>query len=213
MTLPSRLLSFYPGLVIASSAALLVNLLLSPSLGRLLGLFFVVYGLPLLTFRLLGRAAPLRPGISYLDDPSYSPWWGGHQAQMLYIAFPQLESLLQLVPGLFSLWLRLWGSRVGRGVYWTPRVEIADRSLMLIGDRVVFGHKVQCFGHVVKRKNGRLLLYVAPIALGHDVFIGAGSRIGPGVFVENGVSVPITSDLFPNQRVSGEVALEEKPSA
>ena len=62
----------------------------------------------------------------------------GHQLQVLYSAFPALR----LVPGLYSAWLRLWGSRVGRAVYWTPQVKITDRGLLKVGDGVVFGHRV-----------------------------------------------------------------------
>lgn len=45
-----------------------------------------------------------------------------------------------LIPGIFSCWLRLWGAKVGRDVYWTTRLEIADRSLLEIGDRIRVTH-------------------------------------------------------------------------
>src|SRR6266851_3058498 len=78
-----------------------------------------------------------------------SPLWLAGVAFCLY-ALPLLELFLQLTPGAFSLWLRLWGSRIGRRVHWTPRVEIADRSMLAVGDDVVFGHKVECYAHAIK---------------------------------------------------------------
>jgi hypothetical protein len=105
------------------------------------------------------------------------------------------------VPGLFSLWLRAWGSTVGRAVYWTPGLEIADRSLLRIGDRVVFGHRVGLYAHLVAPKHGRLVLYVKRITIGSDVFVGAGTRMGPGVRIDDGVTVPVLSDLYPNHHL------------
>ena len=201
MRLLSRFLSLFPllnlTLILAASAGFVV----APSAVMAFAVLFACYGVPLCAFRLIGVWCPLRQGRSLLDEWRYSAWWGGHQIQAIYIALPQLESLLQLVPGLFSLWLRLWGSKVGRCVYWTPRVEIADRSLLEIGDRVVFGHKVEMYAHVVRPKGGHLVLYVRKITIGKDVFVGAGSRIGPGVRIEDGVHLPILTDVFPNRRV------------
>ena len=162
----------------------------------------LLYLLPLAAFRCFGLFYPLKEGVSYLDGEDFSPWWAGHQIQSVFIGIPQLEVALKLVPGLFSLWLRAWGSKVGSSVYWTPRVEIVDRSLMDIGDRVIFGHKIECFAHTIKPKNGQLILYVRRIAIGSDVFLGAGTRIGPGVRIEAGVNVPILTDLFMNKKVS-----------
>ena len=66
---------------------------------------------------------------------------------------------------------------------------------------MVFGDKVECWGHVIKPKDGQLSLYVKRIHIGYGVFIGAGSRIGPGVSIADGASVPILAVLFPNQKV------------
>lgn len=176
-------------------------------------LAFAVYGFPLCAFRLHKLLFPVREGFSQIDGKQYSPWWGGHQIQALYIAFPQLEAVLRLIPGAFSLWLRMWGSKVGAAVYWTPRVDIVDRNLLDIGDRVIFGDKVECFGHVIKPKHGRLMLYVKRVHVGHHAFIGAGSRIGPGVRITDGASVPVLSVLLPNQNVRKEEAPVEIPDA
>jgi hypothetical protein len=201
VTLPGRLFAAFPAVHLASIAAAALGLLASPSAFRALGLLLVVYGLPLGLYRLLGLVCPLREGCSRLDAPRFSPWWAGHQLQALFIALPALEALLRLVPGLYSLWLRLWGSRIGRGVYWTPRVEVADRGLLAVGDRVTFGHKVELYGHVVARRPRGVVLYTRRVEVGAGAFVGAGSRLGPGVRIAAGACVPVLSDLYPNRRV------------
>jgi hypothetical protein len=201
MTLLGRLIGFFPSLHLAAIAAAVIALVHAPSIVNAAAAVAAVYVLPLLTFRLLGWFHPLREGVSFLDEPRFSPWWGGHQIQAVFIAIPQLEGMLQLVPGAFSLWLRLWGSTVGRSVYWTPRVEIADRSLLVIGDGAIVGHKVEMYAHAVRPRNGRPLLHVRRIVIGRGAFLGAGTRIGPGVHVAAGARVPALSDLYPHRRI------------
>jgi len=168
------------------------------------GVLAVVYLVPLAAYRLLLLAHPLAPGLSNLAERRFSPWWASHQVQLLYTAVPALEALLRLVPGLYSAWLRLWGGRIGRGVYWTPRMEVHDRGLLEIGDGVIFGHKVELYGHTIMPKGRRLLLYSAPVTIGDGAFVGAGSRLAPGVVVEAGAVVPILTDLYMNSRFAKE---------
>ena len=144
---------------------------------------------------------PLAEGRSRIDAPGYSPWWGGHQCQVMYTAFPALEAALRLVPGVYSAWLRLWGSRVGRGVYWTPLVEITDRALLEVGDGVVFGHRVACYAHLdqAARATGSSL-YVRRIRIGDGALLGAGSRLGPGAHIDAGVALPLLTDVGVGRR-------------
>lgn len=198
MTLLSRFFSLFPAFTLMVIVAALVLWAKNPSLVNFGLLVFSIYGFPLCAFRLINLFYPLREGNYRLDERKYSSWWGSHQIQLLYIAVPQLESILRLVPGLFSIWLRLWGSKVGKSIYWTPQVEIMDRSLMEIGDRVIFGHKVFCSSHVVKQKSSNIVLSVKKIRIGERALIGAGSNIGPGVTVASEISVPVKTDLYPN---------------
>ena len=199
MTPLSRILAIFPAFHLACIGASLFGLLTHPSWIWLAAFGISVYGLPVCVCRIINMFRPVREGPSRLDERRYSPWWGAHQLQVLYITVPQLEGVLRMIPGCFSLWLRLWGSRIGRGVYWTPRVEIVDRNLMEIGDRVIFGHQVTCYAHAVRRKNGRVLLFVRKVHIGDHAFVGAYSRIGPGVRIEQGSTVPILTDLYPNR--------------
>jgi acetyltransferase-like isoleucine patch superfamily enzyme len=202
VTFASRVLALFPGLHLLAILAALVEVMRAMSVPAVGLLLVAVYGLPLGVFRIVNRFCPIPEGVFRLNERRFSPWWGSHQLQAVYIAFPQLEGLLQLVPGLYSAWLRLWGSRIGRSVYWTPRVEVADRSLLEVGDRVIFGHKVEVYGHVVKPKHGGLVLYVRRVVIGREAFVGAGSRIGPGVRIAEAAYVPVLSDLYPNRRVA-----------
>ena len=199
MTLRARLLALFPAsMVLVAVAAVVVG----GGWGLPVALF-ALYLAPPLAFRAHQLFWPLREGPSHLVGEGYSPWYGGHQLQVLYVALPSLEALLRLVPGLYSAWLRLWGAKVGRGVYWTPRVQILDRALVEIGDRVIFGHEVVLLSHVIKpTKRGNLLLYVKRIRIGDGVLLGAGCHLGPGVTVDPGVMVPVTEDVYPNTHLT-----------
>jgi hypothetical protein len=203
MTFLSTLLLLFPTLVLLLAGVALMYLLQAPDLTtRLIGLLAILltlYGLPVLVYRLHQWVYPVQEGISYLQDKTYSPWWGSHQIQALYIAVPALEAVLRLIPGVFSLWLRLWGAKIGDHVYWTPGLEIADRGLLEIGDRVVIGHRVGLYAHVIKPRKQNLMLYVKTIKIGSDAFIGAGSILGPGVEVAAGAYLPAATQLYPNQ--------------
>jgi hypothetical protein len=201
MSAMGRAISFYPTLILGLSAALVLWFAYQPSPVQPVVLIFVVYLLPPVTLRLHEIFFPLREGVSRLSEPKYSRWWGAHQIQLIYIALPQLEALLRLVPGLYSAWLRLWGSRVGRKVYWTPNIEITDRSMLEIGDRVVFGHKCKLLGHAIKPKGAAVILYLRAIKIGSDAFIGAGSRIGPGAVISDGSYLPVLTDVYINQEI------------
>lgn len=202
MTLLSKLLSLFPSLCVGLAIISFSYGLWQRSLwGLPLGIFFL-YGLPVLAYRLHSRVYSLKSGISYLQRHGYSPWWGSHQFQVIYVAFPALETLLRLVPGLFSAWLRLWGAQVGKQVYWTPGLEIADRGLLSIGDGVVFGHRVGLSSHIVKPRRNNLMLYLKPINIGDGSFIGAGSYIGPGATITAGSYLAARSEIYPNVTIS-----------
>jgi hypothetical protein len=201
MTLLGRIISFYSTCVLSLCAATVLWFGWRPSPVQPVVLVVILYLVPPLTFRLHRIFFPIRKSLSNLSDRKYSPWWGAHQIQLVYIAIPQLEAALRLAPGLYSAWLRLWGSKIGRRVYWTPNVEITDRHLLDIGDQVVCGHKCKFLGHAIKPSGQKMALYTRSIKVGNDVFIGAGSRIGPGAVIADGTFLPVLTDVHINQVV------------
>ena len=201
MTLRARVFGLFPAFWLAAAAVCALALIATPGIVTTLALLGTVYLLPVACFRVHDSLWPLAEGRSRLDAAGYSPWWGSHQFQVMYSAFPALEAGLRLVPGLYSAWLRAWGSRIGRRVYWTPRVDISDRSLLDVGDDVVFGHVVACYAHLVKRRADGLVLYVRRIRIGSRVLLGAGSRLGPGVRIEDGAVLTARTDVPPGRRV------------
>lgn len=201
MTVLSTFLLFFPALVLLLTGAAAVYFAHSPGILSALAILGSLYGLPVLVYRLHDRAYPVQEGISYLRGKDYSPWWGSHQIQVIYIAIPALEAVLRLIPGAFSAWLRLWGAKVGQNVYWTPGLEIADRGLLEIGDRVVIGHRTGIYSHIIKPRKQNLMLYVKKVKIGSDVFVGAGSLLAPGVVISDRTYLPVGTNLYPNQKV------------
>lgn len=211
MTLRGRLIALFP-LLILSLCVVIVSLAITQQRAAwLLLLPITVYLIPPLCFRLHQSSAPLREGLHSLDAPGYSPWWGSLQLQNIFNALPALEAILRIVPGCYSSWLRLWGSKVGSHVVWTPQVEISDRSLLEIGDRVVFGHKVALFSHVVdKHAQHGFRLYLKRVHIGDAVFLGAGCRLGPGSYIAEGTRLPVLTDVYVNEKREPETKTERE---
>ena len=201
MTWQGKTIAFYPGLLLCVVSGAVFHFLVVLSWGAFFEILASIYLVPVISFRIHNLISPLQYGLNNLSEQKYSSWWGGHQIQLIYAVCPFFERLLRVIPGLYSAWLRMWGSKVGKNVYWTPQVELYDRGSMIIGDEVIFGQKVECYCHIIKPKAEVLRLYTKPITIGNRVFLGAGTRIGPGVKIDDGTFVPLLSDLLVNQQV------------
>jgi hypothetical protein len=196
-------MALFPAVWIAGVLGSVLWLCLMPGAIPLAALLAVIYLVPVIAFRLHQAIWPLVIGDSDLGAGKYVPWWGAHQLQVMYIAVPQLEALLRIVPGLYSAWLRLWGSKVGRGVYWTPLVDLGDRSLLDIGDGAIFGHRATLYAHIIspRRQTKQLILDVRPIVIEAGAFVGAGTALGPGVIVRAGKMVKAGTNVYPGTEV------------
>ncbi|MEZ0370867.1 MAG: acyl transferase [Candidatus Sericytochromatia bacterium] len=212
MTLLATLVSFFPLSVLVLLLASIWYCIRVPDGWNLLLPIGIVYLYPVLAFRFLSLFKPLSEGRFELTEKKYNAWWGSHQFQLIYFACPFLEGLLRTLPGVYSAWLRLWGARIGKQVYWTPNVEIDDRPLVEIGDGVIVGHKVHFISHVILPYKDRLSLYIKKISIGKGCFLGAGSRLGPGVVVDDGTTLPVLTDGHVNQHFSGD-QIRKKPEA
>lgn len=200
MTGWDRLFSYYPLLLTAAVCFALAMLASWPSGWTVLFLLFVVYGLAPFSLTILQRWAPIKQGISEIDGRKFCPWLAAHHIQAFYDALPFLESLLRVIPGFYSMWLRMWGSRIGYGVEWPVRMDVLDRNMMDIGNRVVFAREVELAAHVRRKQDGagsRVL--VRKVRIGGYAFIGAGARLGPGAAVPSNANVPALAVVDVNE--------------
>lgn len=85
---------------------------------------------------------------------------------------------------LWSLFMRLNGARMGRGV-WVNSVAVIDHELLSFGDGTVIGHDVHLSGHTVE--DGRLK--TGTVRVGRGVTIGVGAVIGVDVEIGDGCRV------------------------
>jgi acetyltransferase-like isoleucine patch superfamily enzyme len=169
-----------------------------------LSLLFWIYALPLLAYRVYVFVLPIREGVEVLSDPAtHCRWLGGYQFQVVYALLPPAETLLKLIPGAFSLWLSLWGSRIGRSVYWAPNCSVTDRGFLIIGDGVLVGFGCSLGAHMIKSKNGIQTLYVEKIRVGSGALLGAFCDLGPGAQVGDGEFLPFRTSVSRSDRFSG----------
>lgn len=153
---------------------------------RITTAFAVLYLVPPLIARGLQVLVPAREGSITVGSCAFFAWWALFNIQVIFCRITLLEELLRLIPGLYSLWLRLWGARIGRLTYWAAGIRILDRSFLHIGDDVVFGAAVRINPHVLSRnQEGDLELILATVKIGDRAMIGgyslltAGTEIAP----------------------------------
>lgn len=212
LTAWDRLFSYFPLLMTVASFAALGVFAAWPSGWTVLLVIAVIYLLPPMIQRVMFRWAPLTHGVSAIDGRKFSAWLAAHNIQAFYDALPQLESLLRVIPGFYSMWLRMWGSQVGYGVEWPVRMDVLDRSLMDIGNRVVFAREVQLAAHVrQKTEGGGSRVLVRPVRIGSYAFVGAGARVGPGAIVPHNANVPELAVVGVNENF-GEAVRHPEPT-
>lgn len=199
LTIVNFIFALFPAVVIGMELSMVFWMIVDPVLWKFFCVLLTPYILPLTTYRLATLVAPLGEGRSIMDREHYSPWTTAYRIQLLYVLFPFLESVLVAVPGLFSVWLRAWGSKIGKNVIWASSITVTDRGLIEVGNRVFVGDRVYMSPHVVNPSGDHLLLYIKRVRIGDDVFIGSGSRFGPGSEVADGAFVPILTDVYVNE--------------
>jgi hypothetical protein len=153
---------------------------------RLIAAGAVLYLVPPLSVRALFALGRMREGNLTLGSKDFFLWWASFQWQMIFCRLPALEEIMRLIPGLYSSWLRLWGSKIGRYTFWAPGTLILDRSFLKIGDDVVLGVGVRLNGHVgdVDETSQRRLL-VATVEIGDRCHIGGYSLLTAGTKIEH----------------------------
>jgi hypothetical protein len=169
-------------------ALVIVVALLTPAeaLWRALAAVAGLYLTPPLFARAVRALCEIPEGKIPLASRAFFAWWTLFQLQMIFCRVPQFEEILRLVPGAYSVWLRLWGARIGRLTFWSPGTIILDRPFLFVGDDVVFGAGVHVNPHVLaKNSSGELELILGTVKIGDRARIGgyslltAGSEIAP----------------------------------
>jgi hypothetical protein len=164
----------------------------------------VLYLVPPLAVRLAVLVHPLPNGRCEIGSADFLVWWLTAQWQILFTRLPALEELLRLVPGLYSLWLRLWGARIGKLVYWSPGVLLFDRPLVHIGDRVLLGSCLRIVPHFIgPDEEGKRSLVIAPVRIGSDAIVGGHAVISPGVEIAPGAVTIATRSVRPFAVIKG----------
>ena len=181
------LLNFFPLAHLSALVAIAFsNLPVWARIGAVLATLLV---LPPLLARLVHALAPLPASRISVESGGFLSWWATAQFQIIFNRLPMIEELLRMIPGVYSNWLRLWGSRIGRLTYWSPGMVVLDREYLDLGDDVVFGAGVRLNGHVILRnRQGRLELAVAPIKIGSGAAIGGYSLLTAGTEIAAGES-------------------------
>lgn len=201
MTALDRLFSYFPLLMTVATLAAAGVFAQWPNGWSAALLLFVIYVFPPIVLRILERWTPIKPGVSLIDGRKFNPWLAAHHIQAMYDALPFLESLLRVIPGFYSMWLRMWGSRVGYGVEWPVRIDVLDRNLLDIGNRVVFARETELSAHARKKcaDGAGIRVLVRQVRIGGYAFIGANTRLGPGASVPANAAVPPMSVVDVNQ--------------
>lgn len=144
----------------------------------------VLYLVPAVIGRLIVRGFPIRSTVISPGSSDFIKWWALLNLQVLFCRLPALEELVRLVPWAYSGWLRLWGSRIGRMIYWSAGTRILDRSFLDIGDDVVFGAGVRLNPHVMARNDkGEMELILAPVKIGPRSVIGGYALLTAGTVI------------------------------
>jgi non-ribosomal peptide synthetase-like protein len=147
---------------------------------------------------LIGR---YRPGRYPLWGWYYLRWWLAHKLMAL--------SPLPYLAGspFFGIYLRLLGARVGKGCHLgSSRLQLAD--LLDIGDGVSIGYAADLEPYMVK--DG--YLYMAPIRIGKDAYIGTNAVVMLGGVVGDGARILEQSLVAQDQVIPANETWSGSPS-
>lgn len=149
-------------------------------------ILFWLYILPPMLCRLVLLIFHRPEGVFSEHDKEFYIWWFLAQLQLIYNRFPFLEEALRLIPGVYNIWLNMWGSKIHLTVFWSPGIHIFDRYDLNIARGAVVGGGCRIGAHIFdKEKNGSIKLLVAPVVIGENVLLGLNSLVGPGCYISD----------------------------
>lgn len=193
----SLALNYLPLLQLAGGVALAFGAFSTPA-ARIVFLALWIYLLPPAVARLTLAAFGRPAGRATLDSRAYRIWWFLTQWQMVFNRLPWLEELLRLVPGLYSLWIGLWGGRLSLFAYVSPGVLITDRYLVDVGRGAVLGMKCSLAGHIaVRDESGCFVVLIGAPTVEAEAVVGGEAGLGPGATLLAGQMLPVGRRVAP----------------
>lgn len=190
-------LNFVPVAIIASGIALAAELCRT-AIGASLFAVAWIYLLPPCASRLLMAFGGRPQGKFTQDSRAYRVWWALTQLQIVFNRAPWLEELLRIVPGLYALWIRLWGGHLSFLAYVAPQVLITDRHSVRVGRGAVLGMRAVLCGHLVQRDEaGRWLVMAAAPVVESEAILGGDCRMAPGAVLRAGHVLPVGRFIKP----------------
>lgn len=170
-----------------------------------------IYLLPPLLARALIAVFGRPDGRLTQEMTAYRVWWVLTQLQTIFNRMPWLEEALRLVPGLYPLWIWLWGGRVSASAYIGPGVVITDRYTTHVAAGAVLGFKAALAGHMVVREGGRFVVIVAAPIVEREAMMGGAAGLGPGARLRAGAVLPTGRRVGPFDSWPREAARERAP--
>ena len=141
-----------------------------------------IYLVPPLVCRLVLLAFGTPHGRALTQhDRAYKVWWFTYQWQVLFNRLPWLDEILRLVPGLYALWIRLWGGRVSLFSFWAPGALVVDRPLVVVEAGAVIGAGAGVSGHSgTLAPDGSYRIDIGTAHVGRGAIMGVRSGLAAG---------------------------------
>jgi len=157
-----------------------------------------IYLVPPVLTRIIIIAFGKPTGIVNITSNTHTLWWVLFQLQLIFNRFHFLEEALRVVPGIYALWLNLWGAKVNMFSFWGPGVTVMDRYHLVIGKGVILGTGCLLSAHVlIKKPDGELFLIIDKLTIDADALIGVRSTLSPGCHIHSSQSVAAQNVLKP----------------
>lgn len=195
------IINYYSAIYVVSGVVIPYVLEYSLSSVLYFAMFWVYLFPPLLCYALITLFGRPR-GTVESGSSVFLYWWFLTQLQIIFVRFSFLEELLRIFPGVYNIWLNMWGAKVSLLTYWSPGVTVTDRYDINIGRCTILGGGCRIGAHLISlSKNDEQYqgqcLTLAPVVIEENCVIGFHAAIGPGSHVYANETVPAGKILKP----------------
>ncbi len=197
--------NFYPIIHFILIFTAMLCFIKSPGFFSFLYLVFIVYFLSIIIWKILLMNYKFPEGAARIGKRAEGGnlWLIYYNLQAVYNGSSLPETILKAIPFAYSAWLRLWGSKVGKFVNWTPGCQVVDRAHLIIGDRCLVGNLSYLSAHIMKKNENFYTLYVKNIEIGSDCVMSFRATIGPGAKIKDNSFLTAGQAVYPNQVYQG----------